>query len=145
MDFGDLPYGPLRAALKTILGRGILMVGVVALAAVLGSWTAGMPFLQGLAGFVLMPVYLLTSFLFAYGLVVAPLLLVFGIAFVRSEWNWRWLMVPLLLAWWNFHEVIDWSINRSPTAKMEKKIDEAMAQVRKDAAERAKKKREQEP
>ena len=142
MNFADMPYAPIRSALDTILGRIVLVLGTLFLAGLLGVWTATASFAAVLNNCLSVPMMSLFTLFYGHGLITWPLILGFTIGFVRYEWRWRWLLVPLFLAWWDYHAAFDYTLNRSVAAKMQKQMNEAMATVQREQAEQKRKKAE---
>jgi hypothetical protein len=74
--------------------------------------------LEGFKGIIAVPYIFFVSFRIGYGLLCWPLILAFGIAFVRCELRWRWLFVPLVLVWWTSHQVLHSTWDPTDTGPM---------------------------
>lgn len=124
--FDDFPYGPLREALETVLGRVGLLFAVVLGGAALGcvtaaeSWRDAWEVLTDLPGLILM------SLFYGKGLFVLPAALVFGILSVRLEWRLRYHLIFLVLMAWNLHQTVRWSAYDGPQAQKLRKVQEEL-------------------
>lgn len=123
-DIDDYPYGPIRSALETVFGR----IGLVLLAILVGSMLGGlsaMRSLEGLSvGFIGVLAFSLASIFYGSGLWVLPAIGLFAIASTRYEWPLKLTLLCSLLMWLNIHQTIRWSLYDSPSAKLQKRLEE---------------------
>ena len=123
----DYPFGPIVAALETILGRLFVMIAALAVGSIIGFLTATADWSGAIAGLIGFPVIALTSILHGIGIALFPITLAVTIAFVRCYWP-LWIpfaiITPLMAL--NSHLTVDYVMNDSPSAKIQQMVDQAV-------------------
>lgn len=123
MRFDDHPYGPLLSALNTLLGRISLVIVAAVFGSMLGAMTAYGTWQAAGAGLMMLLPLSFASFLWADGLWVFPLILLFAIGFVTREWRLRYALLCTGLMWLNIHHTVRWIEFDSPAAKQMKALE----------------------
>ena len=95
-NFEDLPYGPIRSAMETIIGRCATYLVACISGCGFGSMFAGGESGSLVAGIVDSPMIFYASFLFSQGLWVWPLVILLGGLYLRLGLPLWVLVVPVI-------------------------------------------------
>jgi len=126
--FDDYPYSAIRDAFRSMLGRLMLVLLSIFLAAVLAGITATREIGGAVVGIVTLPGMLPASLFVSVGSVVCPLVILFACLFARSEWPLRTVGIGVVLMWWNLHATLRWTLYDSPLLNEQRKFQRELQQ-----------------
>ncbi len=94
----DIPYGPIRSAIETIIGRGVIYIGACVMGSGFGSMLAGGEVGSMVSGILGSPFIFYYSFLFSQGVWVWPLIILIGALYLRFNLSLWILLFPAVAA-----------------------------------------------
>lgn len=124
----EFPIDPLLDALRSMFGRCFLILVCVAFGFGTGTAIVEKSLVALASGTLFFYGTAFVSVLAGYGALAFIVIFVFAILYVVFEWNERSLLVPFLVCTWVGMDTTDYILNRSPAARIEKKIKEGLRQ-----------------
>ena len=123
------PIGAFTSAAQYMIGRGLIYILVLCLGSAIGCFTGSWSILEFIIGFLAMPLIALTSIFRSYGLVVIPMIGLCMVYYLKGNFPYKLLILPMLLMWLVAHDMTSWEYDEERSRTRSEKMEREMAEI----------------